>query len=68
MLKGKKAAVLGFGMEGKDLTNYLLGQGAKVFVFDKKEKRELDFEGVAKDKLTVVCGRGYLRNGLGGFD
>ncbi|OGM15179.1 UDP-N-acetylmuramoylalanine--D-glutamate ligase [Candidatus Woesebacteria bacterium RBG_19FT_COMBO_42_9] len=68
MFKDKKIAILGFGMEGKDLANYLLREGAKIFVFDRKNEGDLNFEGVAKNNLTLICGKDYLRDGLGNFD
>lgn len=68
MFKSKKVAVLGFGLEGKDLVNFLLAQGTDVFVFDKKEKSELILGRVAKDNVTLTCGKDYLRKGLTGFD
>ena len=68
MFKGKKVAILGFGLEGKDLALYLLGQGADVSVFDKKNEADIDFAGLDKGKMTLICGENYLKEGLGGFD
>ncbi len=35
-LKNKKVAILGFGMEGRDLLSYLTIIGANATVLDKK--------------------------------
>lgn len=64
----KKVAVIGLGIEGKDAINFLLGQGAFVTLFDKKNEDELDFENIDKSKISLVCGSDYLKNGLIGFD
>ena len=37
----KKVAVLGFGMEGQDLVQFLLSQEAEITIFDQKEAHEL---------------------------
>jgi UDP-N-acetylmuramoylalanine--D-glutamate ligase len=37
----KKVAVLGFGMEGQDLAQFLLSQEAEITIFDQKEANEL---------------------------
>ena len=66
--KNKKAAILGFGIEGKDAAKYLLGQGWEVVVFDQKEERELDFSGIDKKRLIITSGPNYLKSGLNNFD
>lgn len=66
--KGKKVAVIGLGIEGKDAINYLLNCGALITLFDKKTESELDFSGVDKEKIDLVCGGDYLKNGIKGFD
>ena len=66
--KDKKVAVIGLGIEGKDAINYLLEEGAKVTLFDKKPESELDFENVDKTKISLACGADYLKNGISGFD
>lgn len=66
--KDKKVAVLGLGMEGKDLVNFLINKRADVTVYDQKNQQELDFGGVDKRKIKIVCGPDYLANGLVGFD
>ena len=64
----KKIAVLGLGIEGKDAINFLLGHGARVTLFDRKEDKEMDFSGIEKDKIEVITGQNYLAGGLTGFD
>ena len=66
--RNKKVAVIGFGIEGKDAVAYLLDCGAKVTLFDKKKEDELDFTGVEKERISLICGENYLGNGLKGFD
>lgn len=66
--KDKKVAVLGLGMEGKDLVNFLIKKGADVTVYDQKKQEELDFGSIDKRKIKIVCGPDYLANGLVGFD
>lgn len=66
--QGKEIAVLGYGLEGKDLVSYLLNQGAAVTVFDKKEEKELDLSQKIKRKTRLVLGEDYLSGGLKGFD
>lgn len=66
--KGKKVAVIGLGIEGKDAISYLLGCGADVTVYDKKTESELDFTGVETDKISLICGEDYLEKGMFGFD
>lgn len=66
--QNKKAAVLGLGIEGRDVINFLLGRGAKITLFDRKEEKDLDFTGLEKDKIKIVAGENYLSGGLNGFD
>lgn len=65
---GKKVAVIGLGIEGRDAVNYLLKQKAKVTLFDKKSENELDFSGMDKEKIDLICGDNYLEDGINGFD
>lgn len=44
--KGKKVVVLGFGLEGKSIVEFLLDKGADITVFDEK-KKEKDIEGLS---------------------
>lgn len=66
--KNKKIAVLGFGIEGRDAISYLLSVGAIVTLFDKKNEPDLDFSGVDKNRIQLICGENYLDNGLNNFD
>ena len=59
-LKSKKVAVLGFGLEGRDLVNYLLKQGAYVTILDQKRSFELDFKDINVRKVNLICGEDYL--------
>lgn len=61
-LKNKKVAVLGFGLEGKDLVGYLINKGAKVYIHDIKTKKQLDTKGFEKYVLKYKCGKNYLQN------
>lgn len=65
---GKNVAVMGLGIEGKDAISFLLKRGAKITLFDRKAESELDFDGVDKEKINVVSGEDYLKNGLMNFD
>lgn len=64
----KKVAVLGLGLEGKDLVKFLLKQKAKITVFDEKEEKDIDFSGVKREKIKIICGKKYLKRGLNNFD
>lgn len=66
----KKIAVLGFGLEGQDLGQFLLKQKAKITVFDKKEAKDLDkdFEEFKKQGVEFKLGHDYLKDGLVGYD
>jgi len=65
--KNRKVAVLGLGLEGKDLVKFLSRQEALVTIFDQKEKQELDLKGLEGVKAKFVCGKEYLSAGLDGF-
>lgn len=67
-VKNKKIAVVGLGIEGKDVVNYLLKKGNKITVFDQKTESELDFSGISKSKIKLNCGPNYLKNGFLDFD
>jgi len=68
-IKGKKAAVLGFGISNRPLAGTLADWGAFVTVFDKK--KEEDFSEVLHDYkekgIRFSLGENYLDN-LKGFD
>jgi len=68
MYQDKKIAILGLGMEGRDLVQFLLAKGAKITVFDKKPEAELDFSGIDKERITLSTGERYLDSGLTDFD
>lgn len=64
----KKIAVLGLGIEGADVINFLLKRGAKeITVFDQKEASELEFFDKFRN-LNFRLGSDYLEGGLLGFD
>lgn len=61
-LKNKKVAILGLGIEGKDLVKFLLAEEADITVLDKKPLEDLDLEGVDSKKVKFENGSGYLKN------
>ena len=65
---GQKVAVLGLGIEGVDTINFLLDKGARITLFDRKEEKDIDFNGIDKTKIEIVTGVNYLGGGLTGFD
>src|SRR3989344_8918297 len=65
--KGKKVAVLGFGLEGKDAASFLIKKNANVFVYDKKQKSELEVSPF-ENKAKFICGEKYLDEELDGCD
>lgn len=67
-LQGKKVAVIGLGLEGKDLVRYLLEKKAKVTVFDKKQEKNLDFEDIDKNKVKLMLGENYLLEKLSDYE
>lgn len=62
-----RVAVLGLGVEGRDLINYLAKQGFYITVFDQKPIQQLDTRGLPQN-LNFVCGEDYLKSGLNSFD
>ncbi len=68
IFKNKRLAILGFGLEGKDLVRLLMNRSAEITVFDQREKEELDLESVNEEKIQFVCGKAYLSQGLLDFD
>jgi len=77
-LAGKKVAILGLGVEGVALVEFLLALGAKITVCDKMERAELlsAAEGELGDKIEAILedeniakklGHDYL-DGLESFD
>ena len=67
-LKGKRVAVLGLGLEGKDLVRFLLKMGADVTVFDQKDESEINWSSVARDRVKIICGENYLSDGLSTYE
>lgn len=68
--KGKKVAILGFGLEGLSSVSFFSKQGALVSVFDRKEKKEVDtnfLKALEKLKVGFYGGENYLDN-LSDFD
>ncbi len=64
----KNVAIIGAGLEGKDVLRFLSKKGAKITVFDQKEKEELDLSDVEKIPAQFITGPGYLDRGLRNFD
>ncbi|KKQ95621.1 MAG: UDP-N-acetylmuramyl-tripeptide synthetase [Candidatus Woesebacteria bacterium GW2011_GWB1_43_14] len=58
--KGKNVAILGLGLEGKDLANYLVKIGANVTIRDQKPENELDLSKIPSEKIRFMCGSKYL--------
>jgi UDP-N-acetylmuramoylalanine--D-glutamate ligase len=67
-LHGKKVAILGFGLEGQDLFEYLLQEKAIITVYDKKPVEELEIEKKYLENINVISGVKYLQNGLKDYD
>ena len=62
---GKKVAILGLGVEGQDLCQFLLQKGAKITVFDQKNAQELEnYKTFSQKGVSFVTGDNYLKNGL----
>jgi len=68
-LSDKKIAILGFGIEGQSLVNFLLGKNNKIVVFDQKNREELEnIQGFEKKGIVFSLGKDYLEKGLKDFD
>lgn len=67
-LQNKEVAVLGLGIEGRDLVEFLLKVGAKITVYDQKSKDKLYLGGIDKRKVKIICGKNYLSKGLNSYD
>jgi len=67
-LRGKKTAVLGLGIEGKDLVKFLIKNKAQVTVFDQKPEKEINFEKINKSKIKLITGSNYLTEGFKNYD
>jgi UDP-N-acetylmuramoylalanine--D-glutamate ligase len=63
--KKDKIAVLGLGMEGKDVVNSLIKEGyTDITILDRKEKKDLDLKGIDVSKVKFITGDNYLKLGL----
>lgn len=66
--KQKKAAVLGFGLEGQDLCRFLLEQKAQITVFDQKDKLDgKEYQNFKKAGVNFKLGNDCLHS-LSNFD
>lgn len=66
--KKDKIAVLGLGVEGKDVVNFLNKEGyIDITVLDRKEKKDLDLKGIDLSKVKFITGDDYLKLGLSKF-
>jgi UDP-N-acetylmuramoylalanine--D-glutamate ligase len=63
----KRIALLGFGLEGKDVFGFLSEEDSEITIFDSKKKEELDLNGIS-DQVKFSLGPDYLKNGLVDFD
>lgn len=60
-----KIAVLGLGVEGKDVVRYLLKKKyCNITVLDKKNRSELDLKDLDCANIKFITGSDYLKNGL----
>lgn len=66
--RGKKVAILGWGINGLDAVRYLIHKGAKLTIFDSKPKDSLDFSEVDIENVNLSLGKNYLKSGLKNFD
>lgn len=67
---GKKIAILGLGVEGRDLAQYLLKKGAQITVFDQKSVVELGtiHRQLSKKGVSFRLGKDYLKEALKDFN
>ncbi|KKR13146.1 MAG: hypothetical protein UT40_C0023G0012 [Candidatus Woesebacteria bacterium GW2011_GWA1_39_21b] len=65
--KGKKVAVIGLGIEGSSVVRFLQDKDLEITIFDQKEEKDLDFKGIDKRNLKVICGEKYLSGGSNFF-
>lgn len=65
--KNKRIAVVGFGLEGKDLVRYLKKFNKDITVFDRKDKKELKIDDEFKD-INFILGSKYSLGLLNQFD
>lgn len=67
-INGKKVAILGLGLEGKDVLNFIKSKASQITVFDKTPLKNLDLDNVDVNGIEFITGEDYLKNGLRGFD
>lgn len=63
--KGKRVAILGYGIEGTALVDFLSKKGANVFVLDRRQRDDLDQKllSIAEQRgAQFVLGKKYLQN------
>lgn len=63
--QGKKVAILGYGIEGAALTDFLSKRGAAVFILDKRQKEDIDQKllSLAEQRgARFIWGKDYLKN------
>ncbi len=63
--KNKKVAILGFGVEGLAVVNFLQKKGANVWVLDRRQKESFDQKIVTQAErfgAQFVLGKNYLEN------
>lgn len=63
--KGKKIAVLGLGIEGLSSAKFLVKNGAKVTILDKKKEEEIDKDLLKEARdlgVNFIFGKDYLKN------
>jgi len=68
VFKNKKIAIVGLGVEGLSSALYLVGKGAEVTVFDKKEKGIIEndiLEKAQKLQVNFVLGEFYCQKSGG---
>ena len=63
----KKIAIIGFGLEGRDLVKYFINENFEITVFDRKDERQLDIPKEFK-KVKFITGKNYLSGTLNDFD
>lgn len=51
---GRKVAILGFGIEGESVAEFLLKKSAAISVFDEKEEKEFDAQKVLRYKKQGI--------------
>jgi UDP-N-acetylmuramoylalanine--D-glutamate ligase len=63
--KGKRIAILGWGINGSDVFNFLSGSGAEISILDRNPGLLID--GKVKEQANIVLGDNYLE-GLDKYD